>query len=120
VPGVALGHGFTPVAFAPGRYATAIQRTMHGTHALQVLKEDSTAAFMLELAADGTATACRGWRYEFRNDGPQVHTADHYREQQGYRGRYGQRRCGRGRAGAGQRSARTSSRASWPSPARCA
>lgn len=88
VPGVALGHGFTPVAFAPGRYATAIQRTMHGTHALQVLKEDSTAAFLLELATDGTATACRGWRYEFRNDGPQVHTADHYREQQGYRGHY--------------------------------
>lgn len=88
VPTVALGHGFTPAAFTPGRYATAIQRTMHGTHALQVLKEDSTAAFTLELAADGTATACRGWRYEFRNDGPQVHTADHYREQQGYRGRY--------------------------------
>lgn len=61
---------------------------MHGTHALQVLKEDSTATFLLELAADGTATACRGWRYEFRNDGPQLHTADHYREQQGYRGRY--------------------------------
>jgi hypothetical protein len=88
VPRIALGHGFTPVAFSPGRYATAIQRTMHGTHALQVLKEDSTAAFTLELTADGTATACRGWRYEFRNDGPQVHTADHYREQQGYRGRY--------------------------------
>lgn len=88
VPTVALGHGFTPAAFTPGRYATAIQRTMHGTHALQVLEEDSTAAFTLGLAADGTATACRGWRYEFRNDGPHVHTADHYREQQGYRGRY--------------------------------
>jgi len=88
VPTVTLGHGFTPAAFTPGRYATAIQRTMHGTHALQVLKEDSAAAFTLELVADGTATACRGWRYEFRNDGPQVHTADHYREQQGYRGHY--------------------------------
>jgi hypothetical protein len=88
VPSVTLGPGFTPTAFAPGRYATAIQRTMHGTHALQVLSEDSTAAFMLELAADGTATACRGWRYEFRNNGPQVRTADHYREQQGYRGHY--------------------------------
>jgi hypothetical protein len=61
---------------------------MHGTHALQVLSEDSTAAFTLELAVDGTATACRGWRYELRNNGPQVRTADHYREQQGYRGRY--------------------------------
>jgi hypothetical protein len=87
-PAPSLGRGFTPVAFAPGRYATAIQRTMHGTHALQVLAEDSTAAFMLELAGDGTATACRGWRYELRNTGPQVRTADHYREQQGYRGRY--------------------------------
>ena len=63
VPGVALGHGFTPAAFAPGRYATAIQRTMHGTHALQVLKEDSTAAFTLQLAANGTATAPRGWHH---------------------------------------------------------
>jgi hypothetical protein len=61
---------------------------MHGTHDLQVLNEDSTSAFALELAADGTATACRGWRYEFRNDGPEVHTEDRYREQQGYRGRY--------------------------------
>lgn len=61
---------------------------MHGTHDLQVLNEDSTSAFVIDLAADGTATACRGWRYEFRNDGPEVHTEDRYREQQGYRGRY--------------------------------
>jgi hypothetical protein len=88
VPQVALGPDFAPVAFAPGRYATAIQRTLHGTHALQVLNEDSTSVFALELAADGTATACRGWRYVFRNDGPEVHTEDNYREQQGYRGRY--------------------------------
>jgi hypothetical protein len=88
VPTVVLGHGFAPAAFVPGRYATAIQRTMHGTHDLQVLNEDSTSAFALELAADGTATACRGWRYELRNDGPEVHTEDRYREQQGYRGRY--------------------------------
>jgi hypothetical protein len=87
-PAIALGHGFAPAAFAPGRYATAIQRTMHGTHALQVLNEDSTSAFALDLATDGTATACRGWRYELRNDGPEVHTEDRYREQQGYRGRY--------------------------------
>jgi LysR family transcriptional regulator, regulator for metE and metH len=88
VPKVALGHGLVPAAFVPGRYATAIQRTMHGTHELQVLSEDSTSAFALELAADGTATACRGWRYLLRNDGPEVHTQDRYREQQGYRGRY--------------------------------
>lgn len=87
-PNVALGHDLAPAAFAPGRYATAIQRTMHGTHDLQVLNEDSTSAFALDLAADGTARACSGWRYVFRNDGPEVHTEDHYREQQGYRGRY--------------------------------
>jgi hypothetical protein len=87
-PTVALGPGFTPVAFAPGRYATVIQRTMQGTHALQVLNEDSTASLVVDLAADGNATACRGWRYVFHNDGPEIHTEDNYREQQGYRGRY--------------------------------
>ncbi|TMQ08161.1 MAG: hypothetical protein E6J90_41305 [Deltaproteobacteria bacterium] len=87
-PTIALDHGFTPAAFAPGRYATAIQRTMHGTHDLQVLDEDSTSSFVLELAAGGAATACRGWRYVFRNDGPDIHTEDNYREQQGYRGHY--------------------------------
>lgn len=88
VPKLALGAGLAPAAFAPGRYATAIQRTMHGTHELQVLNEDSTSAFALELAADGSATACRGWRYVFHNDGPETHNEDRYREQQGYRGRY--------------------------------
>jgi len=87
-PHIALGSGFVPTAFVPGRYATAIQRTLQGTHALQVMNEDSTAVFSLELTADGAATACRGWRYIFRNDGPEVHTEDNYREQQGYRGRY--------------------------------
>jgi hypothetical protein len=87
-PRITLGHGFVPAAFVPGRYATAIQRTLQGTHALQVMNEDSTAAFSLELTTDGAATACRGWRYLFRNDGPAIHTEDNYREQQGYRGRY--------------------------------
>jgi hypothetical protein len=77
VPKIALGHGLAPAAFVPGRCATAIQRTMHGTRELQVLSEDSTSAFALELAADGSATACRGWRDVFRNDGPEVHTEDH-------------------------------------------
>ena len=87
-PTLTLGHGFAAVPFVPGRYAIAIQRTMHGTHDLQVLNEDSTSSLVLDLIADGTATACRGWRYQFRNDGPEVHTEDRYREQQGYRGRY--------------------------------
>ncbi|HRC58376.1 MAG TPA: hypothetical protein PKU97_20780, partial [Kofleriaceae bacterium] len=88
VPKVALGEGFSPAAFSAGRFAVAISRKLHGTHALQVLAEDSTSSLVLELAADGTATACRGWRYLFRNDGPEVQTEDRYREQQGYRGRY--------------------------------
>jgi len=33
------------MAFAPGRFATAIQRTRQGTHEVQVLAEDSTASF---------------------------------------------------------------------------
>jgi hypothetical protein len=88
VPTVILGPDFAPAAFAPGRYVTAIQRMMQGTHAMQVLLENSTSSFLLELAADGAATACRGSRYLFRNNGPGIHTEERYREQQGYRGRY--------------------------------
>jgi hypothetical protein len=85
---ISLGAELEVIAFTPGRYSTAIQRTLQGTHALQRLAEDSTAAFALDLAADGSATACRGWRYHFTNDGPKVHTDERFREQQGYRGRY--------------------------------
>lgn len=88
VPAVELGKAFAPRAFAAGRFAVAVQRTLHGTHALQVLGEDSTASLVLELGPGGTATACRGWQSLFRNDGPEVQTEDRYREQQGYRGRY--------------------------------
>jgi len=88
VPAVELGEAFAPRAFAAGRFAVAVQRTLHGTHALQVLGEDSTSSLVLELGSEGTATACRGWQYLFRNDGPEVQTEDRYREQQGYRGRY--------------------------------
>lgn len=83
-----LAPGFTSAAFAPGRYAAAIGRQLNGTHSLQVLKEDSTAVFAVELLADGTATATRGWRYISRNDGPQTHSQENYREQQGYRGTF--------------------------------
>lgn len=88
LPAVELGKAFTPRAFAAGRFAVAVQRTLHGTHALQVLGENSTSSLVLELGPGGTATACRGWQYLFRNDGPEVQTEDRYREQQGYRGRY--------------------------------
>ena len=87
-PSVALGPQFSAMAFAPGRFATAIQRTRQGTHEVQVLAEDSTASFMLDLAANGAATACRGWRYNFTNDGPEVQTDERFRDQRGYRGRY--------------------------------
>ena len=87
-PAPDLGPGLIATAVVPGRYSIAIQRTLQGTHALNHLVQDSTAAFALELGADGVATACRGWRYNFTNDGPQVHTAQRFREQQGYRGRY--------------------------------
>lgn len=87
-PAIALGAGWVPAAFAPGYYATAIQRKLHGTHDLQVLNEDSTSVLSLHLLAGGAASACRGWRYEFRNDGPAVHSEYRYREQQGYRGHY--------------------------------
>jgi hypothetical protein len=87
-PSVALGPQFSAIAFAPGRFATAIQRTRQGTHEVQALVEDSTASFVLELAADGGATACRGWRYNFTNDGPEVQTEERFRDQRGYRGRY--------------------------------
>jgi hypothetical protein len=86
VPG--LGADFAALPFAPGRYVTAVQRSLQGTHELQVLVEDSTAVFVLELTADRTATACRGWRYDFRNDGPEIHTEERFRDQRGYRGRY--------------------------------
>jgi hypothetical protein len=83
-----LGPGLEPVAFSPGRFATVIQRKLKGTHALQLLREDSTASFTLELEADGTAGSCRGWRYQFSNDGPDIHTEERFREQQGYRGHH--------------------------------
>jgi len=83
-----LGTTFTAMAVSPGRYATAIQRTQKGTHAAQLLVEDSTASFVLELGADGSATVCRGWRHDFRNSGPKVKTEERFRDQRGYRGAY--------------------------------
>lgn len=83
-----LPPGFVATAFTPGRYVTIVGRLLNGTHALQVLSEDSTAMLSIELLADGTATATRGWKYSSRNDGPKVQRQESYREQQGYRGTY--------------------------------
>lgn len=87
-PAVDLGATLAPIAFAPGRYAHVVERSLQGTHALQRLRESSAASLVLELGGDGTATACRGWRYAFTNDGPDVHTQDRFNDQQGYRGTY--------------------------------
>ena len=83
-----LGPMFEAIAFTPGRYAVAIQMSRRGTHARNRVRESSTMSLVLELAADGAATACRGWDYAMSNDGPSVHTEDRFREQQGFRGRY--------------------------------
>jgi hypothetical protein len=83
-----LGPTFEALPFTPGRHALAVQRTTRGTHARQVFSEDSTALFLLDLDADGAASAVRGWRYLGFNDGPEVSSEDRLREQQGYRGRY--------------------------------
>jgi hypothetical protein len=85
---VALPVGFEARAFEPARYVTVVGLLLHGTHALQVLSEDSTAFLSLDLKADGSATAMRGWRARTRNDGPKVHSQANYREQQGYRGTF--------------------------------
>jgi Domain of unknown function (DUF4157) len=45
-PHVDLGPTLEPVAFSPGRYASAIQRNSQGTHARQRVREDSTASFL--------------------------------------------------------------------------
>jgi hypothetical protein len=87
-PSIDLGSGFAATAFAPGRYAVAIQFSRRGSHARNRVKESSTMSLVLELAGDGTATACRGWDYALSNDGPTTQSEDRFREQLGFRGRY--------------------------------
>jgi hypothetical protein len=86
-----LGPDFRVARFSPGRFANMIQKNNLGRHALQVIREESTSSFILNLDPDGSATVCRGWRYLFFNDGPQVHTTEHIREQMGYRGGWASR-----------------------------
>lgn len=87
-PETELGQGLrvSSSSLASGRFANAIQKNRNARHALQVIREDTTSSFVLDLNPDGTATVCRGWRYLFFNDGPRVHTTEHIREQLGYRG----------------------------------
>ncbi len=72
----------------PGRFANAIQKNTNARHALQVVRENATSSFVANLELDGSATVCRGWRYLIFNDGPNVHTSEHIREQLGYRGHW--------------------------------
>jgi hypothetical protein len=86
-----LGAGLEVTAAAPGRFANAIQKNTNARHAMQVIRGDATSSFVLNLDPDGTATVCRGWRYLFFNDGPDVHVSEQIREQLGYRGRWKRR-----------------------------
>lgn len=90
-PPLDLGPAVQVEPFAPGRFANAIQKNTDARHALQVIRGDATSSFVLDLAPDGSATICRGWRSLFFNDGPQVHTSEQTREQLGYRGRWTRR-----------------------------
>lgn len=75
-------------ALAPGRFSNRIQKHATRTHAFQLIREQTTSSFVLTLAVDGSATLARGYRYSLFNDGPEVHTEDHVREQLGYRGQW--------------------------------
>ncbi len=86
-----LGPWLKVTTLTPGRFANEIQKNTNARHALQMIREDTTSSFILNLEPDGSATVCRGWRYLFFNDGPQVHTSEHIREQRGYRGHWQQR-----------------------------
>jgi hypothetical protein len=83
-----LGPDFVPARLVPGRFSSAVQKTNLFVHAEQVVREDLTSSFVLKMETDGSATVCRGWRWLFNNDGPEVHSREHLREQLGYRGRW--------------------------------
>jgi hypothetical protein len=85
---VDLGPGLQVTHFSPGRFANAVQKNLSFTHARQVIRDETTSSFVLNLEPDGSATLCRGWRYLSFNDGPEAHTSEHIREQLGYRGRW--------------------------------
>ena len=83
-----VGPGLEVTSFTPGRFANAIQKNRIDRHALQAIREVATSSVVMELMPDGSVTLCRGWRYQFFNDGPEVHTMEHIREQLGYRGHW--------------------------------
>lgn len=79
---------FDVTRFDSVRFSNVIQKNYKGTHADQVIREETTSSFILELKSDGTATACKGWRYLFFNSGPQVNETEHIHEQLGYSGKW--------------------------------
>jgi hypothetical protein len=87
-PSPDLGDGVQVTRFTPGHFANAVQKNTRAGHAMQQITGDSTSSFVLNLDPDGSATVCRGWRYLYFNDGPEVHTSERIREQLGYRGRW--------------------------------
>jgi hypothetical protein len=86
-----LGDGVEVTRFAPGRFANAVDKNTQAHHALQVIHGLSRSSFVLDLGPDGSAKVCRGWRYRYFNDGPQVHTSERVNQQLGYRGRWARR-----------------------------
>jgi hypothetical protein len=90
-PQAEIGPGLEMTELTPGRYANAVQKTRSARHARQLVRDDMTSSFVVDLGPDGSATVCRGWRYLSTNDGPEVHTLEHLREQLGYRGRWSRR-----------------------------
>ncbi len=86
-----LGDGVEAMRFAPGRFANAVEKRTQAHHALQVIDGLSRSSFVLNLGPDGSAKVCRGWRYRYFNDGPQVHTSERVNQQLGYRGRWAHR-----------------------------
>lgn len=74
------------IPFSSGRFVNAIQSNKAFTHAMQLVREETTSSFVLNLLPNGTATLCRGWRYLFFNNGPNINASEHIREQLGYSG----------------------------------
>lgn len=80
--------GFDMANLEIGRFSNLIQTSKRAIHSMQVFQEEIASSFILNLNADGGATVCRGWRYLFFNDGPDLHTTEHLREQLGYKGHW--------------------------------
>jgi hypothetical protein len=83
-----VGPNVTVSAFAPGHYAVDLRYRHVGTHARNWYRLVAHNTFVLDAAADGGVTACRGARSLSTNDGPTVHDRIALQAEQGYRGRW--------------------------------